>query len=90
MIKPVLISLGVLILCGLENIGHYFGFCFHGWMSTVIGCLGVFGLSFSLYLKQFQAWLTDRNSKQPQHTCKDHNHEEVIHGVQTQNTDWEH
>ena len=62
MIKAALVSLGILILCGLENIGHYFGICFHGWTAQIIGCLGGVAFGLSMYFQNLQAWLVSRNA----------------------------
>lgn len=74
MIKPALIAIGIAIVCTLENIGHYFGFCFHGMLSSIIGCISVGLMGTVLYFKQFQIWLNSRSKDKQPHRCKDHDH----------------
>lgn len=74
MIKAAFVSLGVLILCGLENIGHYFGICFHGYTAQIVGCLGGIAFGLSMYFQNLQAWLTSRKESHPHKCNRDHNH----------------
>jgi len=76
MIKGALTVILIFIICSLENIGHYFGFCFHGMLSTMFGCLGAFGITIGVYLKDIQLWLSTRKyGKRRPHMCKDHHHD---------------
>lgn len=75
--KSILISISILIVCGLENIGHQFGLCFHGMLSQLAGCFAVLLISIGLYSKQLKVWLDSRNGKH-QHKCKDHHHENQV------------
>ncbi len=77
--KKLIIAVGILIVCSLENIGHYFGFCFHGWMAIFFGSLGVFGVGVSLHFNNIVAWLNLKSQGDHQHKC-DHesNHGEEI------------
>ncbi len=80
MIKTTLITIGVLIVCGLETLGHYFGFCFHGWLSLMMGGISTHVNGILLYMSQFKIWLGSRETK-TRHKCKDH--KEHSHEVQT-------
>lgn len=75
MTKGFFTTLLILVICSLENIGHYFGFCFHGIMANVIGSIGVFAVTFGLYAKDIKIWLETRKyGKRKPHICKDHHH----------------
>jgi len=72
--KKLIIAIGILIVCGLENIGHYFGFCFHGWTATILGSLGVFGIG--LYSNSAIVWLNMKRKGDHSHKC-DHEQNHV-------------
>ena len=73
MIKAALVSLGVLLLCGLENIGHYFGICFHGYTAQIIGCLSGVSFGLAMYFKNLQIWFLSRREGRP-HKCNSAHH----------------
>ena len=74
--KPFLISIGVICVCFLENIGHYFGICLHGVMSQFLGSIAICLVSLGLYSRNVSLWLKTRKSKTP-HKCKEENHHHV-------------
>lgn len=73
MIRAALTSIVILVVCFMENIGHYFGVCFHGLLSQLVTWLAAGGLCFAMYFKNIQLWLNTRPNR-PQHKCKDHHH----------------
>lgn len=73
MAKPLIISIVIVLVCALENISHYFGFCFHGWMSHIIAGLSAFGFSIILYLTNIIHWLNPKQKHTNPHRCK-HKH----------------
>jgi hypothetical protein len=75
MIKAALVSIGVLILCGLENIGHYFGICVHGYTAQIVGCLGGVAFGLSMYFHNLQAWLISLKESRTHKCNHDHNHD---------------
>ena len=85
MIKAFFTTLLILAVCCLENIGHYFGFCFHGWMANIIGSFSAIVMGLAVYSMDIKIWLKSRNyGKRKPHVCKDHHHiipEEPHEGV---------
>lgn len=76
MIKAFLTTLMILFVCFLENIGHYFGFCFHGWMANIIGSFSAIAMGLAVYSMDIKIWLKSRNyGKRKPHVCKDHHHD---------------
>ena len=75
MIKKAIVGGLIIIVCFLENIGHYFGLCFHGFMAQIVGCLAAGGFAIGIYFKDIQIWLSSRKygDRQP-HKCKNHDH----------------
>jgi mannose/fructose/N-acetylgalactosamine-specific phosphotransferase system component IIC len=77
MIKTVLIAIGIGLVCALENIGHYFGFCFHGYMANLIGGLSVFGFTIVMFLNNIIGWLNTKRKHNKPHRCNhEHHHAE--------------
>jgi hypothetical protein len=76
MIKAFFTTLIILLVCLLENIGHYFGFCFHGWMANIIGSISGIMMGLAVYSTDIQIWLKSRNyyGKGKPHVCKPHHH----------------
>lgn len=75
MIKAFLTTLAILLVCSLENISHYFGFCFHGWMANIIGSFSAIAMGLAVYSMDIKIWLKSRNyGLRKSHKCKDHHH----------------
>ena len=78
MIKASILAVGIFVVCMLENIGHYFGFCFHGWLANIVGCLGIAIGASAIYFKDFERWLTTRGNQhswfQRKHKCNHEKH----------------
>ena len=73
MIKKAMVGLLIIIVCFLENIGHFFGFCFHGFMAQIVGCIAAFGFGIGIYFKDIKIWLTSRDKYgYKSHKCKHH------------------
>jgi hypothetical protein len=85
MVKAFFTTLLIFAVCCLENIGHYFGFCFHGWMANIIGSFSAIVMGLAVYSMDIKIWLKSRNyGKRKPHVCKDHHHvipEEPLEGV---------
>jgi hypothetical protein len=85
MVKAFFTALLIFAVCFLENIGHYFGFCFHGWMANIIGSFSAIAMGLAVYSMDIKIWLKSRNiGKRKPHMCKDHHHiipEEPHEGV---------
>lgn len=80
MIKTVLIAIGIGLVCALENIGHYFGFCFHGWTANLVGGLSMFGVTLVAYLNNYLEWLNLKLKHIKPHRCNhEHHHKEEDH-----------
>jgi uncharacterized membrane protein YgaE (UPF0421/DUF939 family) len=75
MIKAFFMAAIIFVVCILENIGHYFGFCMHGWMANIIGSISGAAMGFALYSREISIWLTSKEwGKRKPHKCKHHHH----------------
>jgi hypothetical protein len=73
--KAIFMAVIIFVVCILENIGHYFGFCMHGWMANVVGSLSGAAMGLALYSREINIWLMSRKyGKRKPHKCKDHHH----------------
>ena len=77
MIKAALMTLVIFVVCTLENIGHYFGFCFHGLMTQIVGGIVAFGFGLAMYFTNIKIWLNTRTNNRRKHMCKDHHDREI-------------
>ena len=76
MIKGALLAAGILVVCTLENIGHYFGICFHGYLANIVGWIAVGGFAIAAYIKDFEGWLITMGNwhHKHKHKCNHHKH----------------
>jgi hypothetical protein len=85
MIKTFFTAVLIFAVCSLENIGPYFGFCFHGWMANIIGSFSAIAIGLAVYSMDLKIWLKSRTyGKRKPHMCKDHHHdipEDLLEGV---------
>jgi len=63
MIKAFFTALLIFFVCGLENVGHYFGVCTHGMLSSMFGFISSVAIGLAIYSKDISIFLIQQSLK---------------------------